>query len=374
MNYLFVILSLRRSGAERVVVNICNELIKDKNNKVAIFLIENINEYDNELNKDIIIEGGDISFHLSLYKKNVIENSKYKAFVDSFKPYIIHSHLYLADILVHSYHYKPAVYISHLHNSKIEEYNGFEFDRILQKKMWTNLYEKKWLLNKYKEFKTSFIACSAGAKNLHRSKIKVGKSITLPNAIPLPQIHKNEKRFEQPIQLIWIGRLNNVKRPEIAISTAKMLKDLGFNFKLKVVGTGPNKNNCSKLIHDYSLTNEVELLGLVEDLDSIYRISDILIHTSVFEGLPMVFIEAMSYGIPIITTDCMPDNELIEDGVNGMILKSENPKDFVNNINKMINNSTLYQSISKNATETAKDYSIEAYVEKLVEFYKSILK
>jgi len=112
MRVLFVIPNLRRSGAERMVVNICNELSKNEKNSVAIYLINNQNEYGLELNENILIDGGEISFHLSPIKRNRIENSKYIRFVQFFNPDVIHSHLYFADILAHSFYFKNVTYFT----------------------------------------------------------------------------------------------------------------------------------------------------------------------------------------------------------------------------------------------------------------------
>ncbi|MFK7785501.1 MAG: glycosyltransferase [Crocinitomicaceae bacterium] len=369
MNILFVIPSLMRAGAERVVVNTCNELVKDPGNKVSIYLIQNKNEYQSELDDRISVVGGGVSFHLSLYKKNHIENAKYVDFVNQFKPDVIHSHLFFGDILSHSYHVEGARYFSHLHNSKIENYNGFELNRITSKSMWTNRYEYKWLIARYTSFGTSFIACSAGAQRLHKEKIQVGHVITLPNAIPLPKATSSMKEMGEVLQLIWIGRLNEVKRPKIAISIAHRLKEIGIPFHLKIAGIGPELENCRAKIQQLSLEVHVEMMGLVADLQPIYHQANLMIHTSQYEGLPMVFIEAGANGIPIITTDCLPENDIIENGVNGRIIPSEEIEDFTRAISEMINTPKSYQELSRNARKRAEEFGIEQYVQKLVLFY-----
>lgn len=371
MNILFVIPSLMRAGAERVVVNTCNELVKDSQNKVSIFLIENKNEYTAELDDRITVDGGGISFHLSLYKKNRIENTKYIDFLNQFKPDIIHSHLFLADILTHSYRLEGTRYFSHLHNSKIVNYNGFEWGRIASKRMWTNHYEYKWLIKRYQLFQTDFIACSAGAQKLHEEKIAIGRIITLPNAIPLPEKTSSPKKIDEVLQLVWIGRLNDVKRPQMAISIAQHLRKKGIRFRLKIAGIGPEMEPCKAMIEDLSLSEHVEMMGLVSDLQPIYARTNLMIHTSRYEGLPMVFIEAGANGIPIITTDCLPENDIIVNGVNGQIITSEKVDDFVTEISEILNTPDRYSTLSQQARERAENFGIEQYIQKLTLFYST---
>jgi glycosyltransferase involved in cell wall biosynthesis len=369
MNILFVIPSLMRAGAERVVVNTCNELVKDTGNRISIYLIQNTNEYESELDERITVVGGGVSFHLSLYKKNYIENAKYVNFVNEFKPDVIHSHLFFADILTHSYRFEGARYISHLHNSKIKNYDGFEWSKITSKSMWTNRYEYKWLIKRYASFGTAFVACSAGAQRLHEEKIRVGSVITLPNAIPLPQKTSSTKNIGQVLKLIWIGRLNEVKRPQMAISIASELQKTGIPFHLKIAGIGPELDDCKKTIQELSLGENVEMMGLVNDLQPMYTEADLMIHTSQYEGLPMVFIEAGANGIPILTTDCLPENDIIKDGVNGYIISSGEIPDFVASISSIIEDQKKYEEMSRNARKQAEAFGVEQYAQKLISFY-----
>src|SRR5690554_140737 len=239
MKILHVVQSLRKAGAERMVVNMCNELVKSTDSEVVIFMaVNNINDFSSVLDKRIKVLYGSTKFNFSLFSKSVVKNEDYINIVNEFQPDIIHSHLYFADLVAHSYTNTSSTYISHIHNSEIEEYNGFTLREIAYKKMWTNLNEFLWLRKKYKKHKTNFIACSAGAEKLHSSKIGVGKSIVLPNSSPLPILATKNKSIGDDVNLIWIGRLTDVKRPQLAIKIAHELKAKGINFNLKLAGDG----------------------------------------------------------------------------------------------------------------------------------------
>lgn len=374
LKILFVLQGLQKAGAERMLVNMCNELVNNDHIQVAVFLMEKINQFENELSEKVLVEGGDVELKFSIWKRNTIKNQNYIDFVEKFKPNIIHSHLFHADLFSHSYHYKNATYVSHLQNSIVLEYNGFVFSEILTKTMWANFYENQWIKNRYKKFNTNFIACSKGAYELHQNRIKLGSILTLPNASPLPsgQVPKNAP--SDSVNLIWVGRLNEVKRPQIAIRIAKILKTKGIPFNLKILGVGAQMQDCFKLIAEEHLDDNVQMLGIVDDMSKVYQNADLMIHTSVYEGLPLVFTEANSYGVPIITTDCMPDNEFIYDRENGIIIDSENPEDFALEILSIIDNPIIYTQLSDHAIEHSKKFGMENYIQKLLEFYHSILE
>ena len=85
MKILFVAQSLKKAGAERMLVNICNELVKDKKNEIVVFLMKMINEFQNELDSRVIISGGDSEIRFSLSKKNVVRNYKFIEYINTFK-------------------------------------------------------------------------------------------------------------------------------------------------------------------------------------------------------------------------------------------------------------------------------------------------
>jgi glycosyltransferase involved in cell wall biosynthesis len=157
----------------------------------------------------------------------------------------------------------------------------------------------------------------------------------------------------------------------MAIEVAKVLRDREINFNLKIVGDGIHFENCMNLIQKYQLSNYVEMAGLIEDMAGVYMNADLMIHTALYEGLPMVFIEANSYGIPIISSDCMPNNEILTDGKNGYIVKTSEPTNFAEVIESVVSEPSLYNKLSKYSIETSKEYGISSYVDNLTKIYKS---
>lgn len=368
---LFVIRTLLRAGAERMVVNISNELVRLGRAEVAIFTVDQGNEFEDVLDKRVLVKGGDVNFAFSIYKRNYIYNESYIDFVNTFKPTIIHSHLYYGDLLAHSYHYPNAKYFSHQHNSEVQEYNGIQLKGI-SKRMITDYYEFNWLKRRFKINNTKFIACSNGTYTMLDKKLNGFPKILLPNAIPLPKLNYSAKNIESyPIKLIWVGRFSDAKRPHMAIQIAHHLKQLNVHFQLKMYGIGIHLDSSKKLIDELQLAEYVQIMGVENDMDVIYSNAHLMLHTAIYEGLPMVFIEANSYGIPIVSSDCMPNNDLIQNGVNGEIVQSDDALAFANSIKGIIEDKSRYKHFSMNAIEVSKSYGIEQYVEQLLKEYQS---
>ena len=102
-----------------------------------------------------------------------------------------------------------------------------------------------------------------------------------------------------------------------------------------------------------------------EEIEKYILESSLFLMASVSEGLPMVLLEAMSYGIPCIAyhTDSGTD-DIIKDNKNGYIINNRNEKEYVNKIEKVIKDDKLRIKLGKEAKNTAYDFSKEKITEK----------
>lgn len=137
--------------------------------------------------------------------------------------------------------------------------------------------------------------------------------------------HKKRNDKEQPIKLLWVGRMIQIKHPEVAINIAVKLKNLGVNFCLKMIGEGPALPQIKEKIKKTSLFNCIQILGKCSP-DNVQRQmaeSDIFLFTSnYFEGWGAVLNEAMAHGcIPIASHKAGASEVLIENGKNGYIYR-----------------------------------------------------
>jgi glycosyltransferase involved in cell wall biosynthesis len=205
-----------------------------------------------------------------------------------------------------------------------------------------------YLMSKYKT-KNSVLIRSSSIKK---------EDISLPKTINLEKIN-----------LIFVGRFAKEKNPHIPILIVKTLKKKGYNVNLSLVGDGELKANMEELIQKLGLNENIKMFGWIKDrrkLFEILRESDILVFTSKpGEGLGLVILEAMSQGLPVITTKCGGPEEVIEDGINGYLVDYSTDEDiknqFVEKIEFLIKHPEIYEKISKNNLEKAKEWVMEEF-------------
>lgn len=239
----------------------------------------------------------------------------------------------------HRYHNNDKKYINTIKN----KYNNIDYLFALT----------KCLYNDYKEF----------LKNNKHTKVEL-----VPNM--LYEIPKCNSKLDKK-NIITISRLDYGKKNDDIIKSFSKIKE--SNWKLYIIGDGKEFNNLKKLINDLNLKNKVILTGYKnkEEINKYMLDSSLFLMASITEGLPMVLLEAMSYGIPCIAYDVPSGvNDIIEDGRNGYIIKNRNELEYIKRIEEVINDSKLRNNLGTNAKEKSKEFSKE----KIVKIWKNILK
>lgn len=97
------------------------------------------------------------------------------------------------------------------------------------------------------------------------------------------------------------------------IETAKKLNDDGKKFRILLVGEGRETENYKQMVRNYNLEDKIIFLGKKKNPYPYYKVADSFLLTSEYEGFPVVYIESMILGLPIITTNVSDSEEIIKD-------------------------------------------------------------
>lgn len=179
----------------------------------------------------------------------------------------------------------------------------------------------------------------------------------IPLFISIPEEYNFEVMKKDEIKLLFVGRLSYEKNVDILISAFRFVeKELAEFKKIKliIVGDGPLRSNLEKMA---KFSPNINFAGSKsrEELKKIYMSSDLLILPSKFEVLGMCVLEAMSYGIPVITTP-VGDLRYLENWRHCVFTEVGNAKDLAEKIKYLSNNPTEARKIGLRGRRYAEKY------------------
>ena len=169
------------------------------------------------------------------------------------------------------------------------------------------------------------------------------------------------------MNIVSLGRMANQKRFDRIIPVAKQLKAEGKRFHWRILGGGELFDSVYQAAEKEELLDVLEFLGPQSNPYPYIKASDCLVLTSLYEAHPMVAIEGLVLGKPIITTNYPSACEVVTDGKNGLICPNDEDGIY-DAVNKMISDKKLFSDLSNKACEYKYDN------EKILKQVKEILQ
>lgn len=176
-------------------------------------------------------------------------------------------------------------------------------------------------------------------------------------------------------RVIAVGRLDYQKGFDRLIKAWKMVQRSGrFNdWKLDIFGQGEWKDMLNSMINDYGIAGTASIYAPTKQIGDEYAKSSMLVMSSNYEGFPMVMIEAMACGLPVVSFDfkCGP-KDIIDDGKNGIIVHDGDIEGLANAMMKLMDNLTLRRTMSENAKKVVDTYSEENVMKQWLDLFASL--
>ena len=198
------------------------------------------------------------------------------------------------------------------------------------------------------------------------------KLLVIPNPTPTKSISPSSLKNKMAIA---VGRLVNQKNYESLIRAWAIVYQHHRDWRLEIWGDGALRKCLEELIYRLNLEAAVSLKGYTDDIQSKYTSASFLVCSSLFEGLPLMMIEAMSAGLPIVSYDCpCGPKDLIQDGKNGFLVPIGDEALLAERICLLIEDEYLRQNMGAAALERAKDFSLEKVLPMWTSLFKELMK
>lgn len=357
--------TLAHGGIEKVVCNLAN-LFVEMNYDVEIvctyYLGEPVYYLDNKVKiiyladgltkKSISLKKSLKNFSLRGFLSDVYARYNYpythkvvKKYVKGIKNSIIISTRHENNILISKYAKRSNKLIAQLHCDHTQ-FEGYSKDI---KSKYKNI---DYLLLLNEELKSEI------EPELTECNNKT-KCLVVPNFIVN---QKNINDIERKKQVISIGRLVSGKGFDRLLLIWKKFIINNEGYVLKIAGDGPEKTKLIKLAQSLDISDSVIFTGFISNDETVKEIrqSKLLVMTSLHEALPMVLLESISQGTPIVAYDVrVGPRSIIEEGYNGFLIKDNDVDAFVEKLQLLLQENNMYNNMSKNCITSSKLYSKE---------------
>lgn len=183
----------------------------------------------------------------------------------------------------------------------------------------------------------------------------------------------NEKINDMPknkggYTLVTIGRLQYQKGYDRLVRIAKKLKEDSISFKIYIIGVGPDEDTLKKYIIDNGLINYVELLGFKKNPYPYLKNADLFVCSSRAEGFSTVATEATILGIPIVTTDCSGMKELLGNSEYGLITENDE-ESLYKGLKKMLIDINIYIKYKEKIKERSNTFNLINSIKQIEEMF-----
>jgi glycogen synthase len=187
-----------------------------------------------------------------------------------------------------------------------------------------------------------------------------------------------EGPFEDPFsgvgrpRVLFVGRLAPQKGVRVLVAAAGLLED--ESAQVLLVGDGPERPALEREAERLGVGGRLHFVGFLahDRLPAVMSHADLLVLPSLYEELGTVLLEAMQAGLPIVASKTGGIPDVIEDGVNGMLVPPGDPEAIALAIDRLLANRDLARRLSEGAQEGGKDYDWEVLAGRILRVYRGV--
>lgn len=217
-------------------------------------------------------------------------------------------------------------------------------------------------------------------KEISQELVKTGfvpdQIVRIPNGVGVDTYQKLDYHFQPPARLVFVGRLRPQKGLDTLLPALAQLQTAypDYRWQLVIFGEGPAREQYETLTAELGIAGQVQFAGYVPDLLKRLAGSDIFVLPSRAEGMSNALLEAMAAGLPCIATEISGNTDLIQDGLNGLLVRPDEAEALTTALAKLLDSPALRERLGRQARETVcQKYSIEAVANRYLELYQNLL-
>ncbi|MBW2045128.1 MAG: glycosyltransferase [Deltaproteobacteria bacterium] len=364
---IYFLNSMVRAGAEEHVLSLLRNLNRESFEPVLVCPQELIDLMKEDLKK---IDVRAYSICIRRWR-NLREIKKFIEIVKLERPDIVHPHLFFATRFVApiTKFAKVPVVIETAH----------------LREAWRKGIKRMYAVDRFfYRFVDKIIAVSGAVKNylINDKKLPAEKISVIHNGVDLKRLQRLKSDYsDEKISLSSntfkigvIGRLEPQKGHKYFLEAVSLLDGKFEDVKCLIVGEGSLKEELADSVQRLGISDRVQFLGYRQDIKDIIAGLDLVVLPSLYEGLPLVALEAQAMGKPMVVTNVDGSPEVVIHNKTGIVIPCKDSQALKEAIEVFLNNRDLAIQMGEEARRHIEaNFDIRAQIEKTQELYKHLL-
>lgn len=198
----------------------------------------------------------------------------------------------------------------------------------------------------------------------HKSQITA-----IANPCPFPvQYYEQQKNTKI---VLAVGRLTHQKGFDLLLAAWIQVNKSMPDWRLVIVGEGEDRNDLTEFIIENKLEESVALVGNTSDVSSYYREAEIFCLSSRFEGFPMVLLETLAFGLPVVSFDCDTGPAEVLEGTGSILVAQNDISLFASSLVELMKDNEQRKIISVKSKKKSEIYQPKNIIDKWIDLIES---
>lgn len=360
MRILFILASAAAGGAETLVRHLAAELTaRGHACHVALLThaaaVGNPAEFEREFLAELDSTGVGHTILAGRSRAFVGSALKLRRAARTFAPDIVHSHVArgLASVALARLR-RPTIYTHHSVTANFPHLMFRLIDRAVD----------------------HYVAVSRACRDFLAAHVRLPIAL-IPNGVPtrFADSPPREAPAADPF-ILAVGTLRAPKDYPTLVAAARLLAPrlaaAGRQVRFAVAGEGEDRESLQRLIDESGFADRFTLLGARRDIAELMKSADLLVNSSVREGLPMALIEAAAAGLPAVVTEVGGSPEIVRHGESGYVVPPGQPEAMADAIFELLGDAARYSAFSARARSIAGGYSLAACADSHIALYERV--